>query len=64
MGAASLPETANAMPFADDSLRETFEEQEGKGEFGDVEEDASELCGLGLLDEGRVGHTVPPSHVQ
>ena len=54
----SPPETVDTMPFADDGLPETLEEEEGGRGVGNLEEDICELCGQGLLDERPVGHPV------
>ena len=56
MGGA--PEAIDAVPFTDDGLPKAFEEEEGGGGVGDLEEDICELRGQRLLDERLVGHPV------
>jgi hypothetical protein len=55
---AGPPETVDTMPFADDSLPEAFEEEEGRGGIRDLKEDVCELRSQGLLDEWLIGHPV------
>ena len=54
----SVPESIDAMPFADDGTPKSFEKEEGGRWVGDLEKDVCELCGQGLLDEGLIGHPV------